>query len=29
MDPAVSVPSVTATIFAATDIADPVLDPHG
>ena len=29
MDPSVSVPSDTAAIFAATDIADPLLDPHG
>lgn len=29
MDPDVSVPKVTATIFAATDMADPLLDPHG
>lgn len=29
MDPSVSVPSYTAAIFAATDISDPVLDPHG
>ena len=28
MDPDVSVPSVTATMFAATDVAEPVLDPH-
>lgn len=28
MDPLVSVPSDTATMFAATDIADPLLDPH-
>ena len=29
MDPAVSVPSDSAAIFADTDIAEPVLDPHG
>jgi hypothetical protein len=29
MEPSVSVPSETATIFAATDIADPLLDPQG
>ena len=29
MDPSVSVPSVTAAKFAATDMADPLLDPHG
>ena len=29
MDPSVSVPSVTDARFAAADIADPVLDPHG
>ena len=29
MEPDVSVPSDTAAIFAATDIADPLLDPHG
>ena len=29
MDPDVSVPSVTAAIFAATDVAEPVLEPHG
>lgn len=28
MEPSVSVPSVTETIFAATDIADPLLDPQ-
>ena len=28
MEPSVSVPSETATIFAATDIADPLLDPQ-
>ena len=29
IEPAVSVPSDTAAIFAATDIADPLLDPQG
>ena len=29
MEPSVSVPSDTATKFAATDIADPLLDPQG
>lgn len=29
MDPAVSVPSVTVTKFAAADIAEPVLEPDG
>lgn len=29
IEPSVSVPSDTAAIFAATDIADPLLDPHG
>lgn len=29
MEPSVSVPSDTATIFAATDMADPLLDPQG
>lgn len=29
MDPAVSVPNDIAAIFAATDIAEPALDPHG
>jgi hypothetical protein len=29
MEPWVSVPSDTVTKFAATDIADPLLDPHG
>lgn len=29
MDPSVSLPSDTATKFAATDIADPLLDPQG
>ncbi|KAK2988051.1 hypothetical protein RJ640_001992 [Escallonia rubra] len=29
MELCVSVPSETATMFAATDIADPLLDPHG
>lgn len=29
METSVSVPSDTATIFAATDIADPLLDPQG
>lgn len=29
MEPSVSVPSVTAAKFAAADIADPLLDPHG
>ena len=29
IDPSVSVPSDTVTMFAATDIADPVLEPHG
>jgi hypothetical protein len=29
MEPSVSVPSDTVTIFAATDIADPLLDPQG
>jgi hypothetical protein len=29
IEPSVSVPSDTATKFAATDIADPLLDPHG
>ena len=28
-DPSVSVPSDTVTMFVATDIADPVLEPHG
>ena len=29
MEPSVSVPRDTVTRFAATDIADPLLDPHG
>lgn len=29
MDPSVSVPRETATILAATDIPDPLLDPQG
>lgn len=29
MEPSVSVPSDIATMFAATDMADPLLDPHG
>mgnify|MGYP003703173739 CR=1 FL=1 len=29
MDPSVSVPSVTAAMFAAAAMADPVLEPHG
>ena len=29
MEPSVSVPSETVTKFAATDIADPLLDPQG
>jgi hypothetical protein len=29
MEPAVSVPSVTAAMLAAAAIAEPVLDPHG
>lgn len=29
MEPSVSVPSDTATRFAATEIADPLLDPDG
>lgn len=29
MEPSVSVPNDTVTKFAATDIADPLLDPHG
>jgi hypothetical protein len=29
MDPSVSVPSVTAAMFAAAAIAGPVLDPQG
>ena len=29
IDPSVSVPSDTATIFAATDIDDPLLEPQG
>ena len=29
IDPYVSVPNVTIAIFAATDVAEPVLDPHG
>lgn len=29
IDPSVSVPSDTATKFAATDIAGPLLDPQG
>lgn len=29
MEPTVSVPSDTATRLAATDIAEPLLDPHG
>jgi len=29
IDPSVSVPSDTATKLAATDIADPLLDPQG
>ena len=29
MDPSVSAPSDTAAIFAATDIAESLLDPHG
>lgn len=28
MDPSVSVPRATATMFAATDIAEPLLDPQ-
>ena len=28
MEPLVSVPSDTDTRFAATEIADPLLDPH-
>ena len=29
MDPSVSVPTETATIFAATDMAGPLLEPQG
>ena len=29
IDPSVSVPSATATRFAATAIAEPELEPHG
>jgi hypothetical protein len=29
IEPSVSVPTDTATIFAATDIADPLLEPQG
>uniref|UniRef100_A0A9I9EKN3 Uncharacterized protein n=1 Tax=Cucumis melo TaxID=3656 RepID=A0A9I9EKN3_CUCME len=29
IDPSVSVPSETVTIFAATDMAEPLLEPHG
>lgn len=29
MEPSVSVPSDTEAIFAATETADPLLDPHG
>jgi hypothetical protein len=29
MDPSVSVPKETATMFVATEMADPKLDPHG
>ncbi|KAI3698831.1 hypothetical protein L2E82_42687 [Cichorium intybus] len=29
IDPSVSVPSDTVTMFVATDMADPVLEPHG
>lgn len=29
IEPSVSVPSDTATIFAATEIADPLLEPQG
>ena len=29
IEPSVSVPSATATRFAATDIAGPLLDPQG
>lgn len=29
MEPAVSVPNATAAMFAATDVAEPVLDPDG
>ena len=29
IEPSVSDPNDTATKFAATDIADPLLDPHG
>ena len=29
IEPSVSVPTATATIFAATDMADPLLDPKG
>ena len=29
IEPSVSVPSATATKFAATDIAGPLLDPQG
>jgi hypothetical protein len=29
IEPSVSVPTATATIFAATDIADPLLEPKG
>ena len=29
MEPSVSVPSDTDTMFAATEIADPLLEPHG
>lgn len=29
MEPSVSVPSDTATKFAATDIAEPLLEPQG
>ncbi|KAJ0843636.1 hypothetical protein HanRHA438_Chr15g0693441 [Helianthus annuus] len=29
IDPSLSVPNDTVTMFVATDIADPVLEPHG
>ena len=29
IDPSVSVPRETVTIFAATDMAEPLLEPHG
>ena len=29
MEPSVSVPSDTDTMFAATEIAGPLLEPHG